>query len=143
MKFCQKSMLGLCSASLLVLAGAAQAQPVVETGAPAGADAANEGGLADIIVTAQKRSENLQNVPISVTAVTGDTVSALHAATLQGLQGTVPNIQLNNFSNTPNTAVITIRGIGVIEPDPYAGNTVSIVLDGVPQFFSMGALVDL
>ena len=31
----------------------------------------------------------------------------------------------------------------MIEPDPYAGNTVSIVVDGVPQFFSMGALLDL
>jgi len=59
------------------------------------------------------------------------------------LYGKVPNIQLNNFSNTPNSAVITIRGIGVIEPDPYAGNTVSIVVDGVPQYFSMGALVEL
>ncbi|MFS0736069.1 TonB-dependent receptor [Sphingomonas sp. 1P06PA] len=101
------------------------------------------GGLEDIVVTAQKRAENLQDVPISVTAVTGESISALKAVTLQGLNGTVPNIQLNNFSNTPNSAVISIRGIGVVEPDPYAGNTVSIVYDGVPQFFSMGALVDL
>ncbi len=95
------------------------------------------------MVTAQKRAENLQNVPVSVTAVNNTLISQLHAVTLQGLNGAVPNIQLNNFSNTPNSAVITIRGIGVVEPDPYAGNTVSIVYDGVPQFFSMGALVDL
>lgn len=100
-------------------------------------------GLQEIVVTAQKRSENLQNVPISVTAVGGNQIAQLHAATLQGLNGTVPGIQLNNFSNTPNSAVISIRGIGVVEPDPYAGNTVSIVYDGVPQFFSLGALVDL
>jgi iron complex outermembrane recepter protein len=108
-------------------------------------DAAEEdtGGIADIIVTAQKKSENLQEVPISIAAVTGQTVSDLHAATLQGLQGTVPNVEIGTFSNTPNTAVFTIRGIGVIEPDPYAGNTVGIVTDGVPQYFSMGALLDL
>lgn len=100
-------------------------------------------GIADIIVTAQKKSENLQNVPISVAAVTARAVADLHAVTLQGLQGTVPNISLGNFSNTPNNAVIAIRGIGIIEPDPYAGNTVSIVSDGVPQYFSMGALMDL
>lgn len=110
---------------------------------PGGAEPASPGGLQEIIVTAQKRSENLQKVPISVTAVSGVAISQLHAVTLQELNGTIPNIQLNNFSNTPNSAVISIRGIGVVEPDPYAGNTVSIVYDGVPQFFSMGALVDL
>lgn len=127
--------------AMMMAASAASAETVE---APK-TDAANAstGGLEEIIVTAQKKSENLQSVPISVTAVTGAAVGDMHAATIQALQGTVPNVQINNFSNTPNTAAITIRGIGVIEPDPYAGNTVSIVVDGVPQFFSMGALVDL
>ena len=100
-------------------------------------------GLQDIVVTAQKRAENLQSVPISVTAVGSAALDNLQATSLQALQGAVPNIQINNFSNTPNTAVYTIRGIGVVEPDPYAGNTVSIVVDGVPQYFSMGALLDI
>jgi iron complex outermembrane recepter protein len=104
---------------------------------------ADQGGLQEIVVTAQKRAENLQDVPIAVSAVTGQAIADMHAVTLQGLQGTTPNIQINNFSNTPQTAVFTIRGIGIIEPDPYAGNTVSIVYDGVPQYFSMGALLDL
>ncbi len=108
------------------------------------AQAADENeGIADIVVTAQKRAENLQDVPISVAAITGSTVEDRAAVTLQGLQGAVPNVEIGNFSNTPNTAVFTIRGIGVIEPDPYAGNTVGIVSDGVPQYFSMGALLDL
>ncbi|KHK92655.1 TonB-dependent receptor [Novosphingobium malaysiense] len=101
------------------------------------------GGIAEIIVTAQKRAENLQDVPISVAAVSAQAVEDMHATTLQALQGAVPNVQIGNFSNAPASAVFTIRGIGVIEPDPYAGNTVGIVVDGVPQFFSMGALVDL
>lgn len=105
-------------------------------------EAMPDGGIADVIVTAQKRSENVQSVPISVTAIGGDQIGALQATSLQSLQGSVPNVQIDNFANTPNNAVFTIRGIGVIEPDPYAGNTVSIVVDGVPQFFSMGALLD-
>ena len=105
-------------------------------------DAENDGGIADIIVTAQKKAENLQNVPISVSAVDGGQLADMQVTTLQSLQGTVPNVMIDNFANTPNNAVFTIRGIGVIEPDPYAGNTVSIVVDGVPQFFSMGALLD-
>ena len=100
-------------------------------------------GLETIVVTAQKKAENLQEVPISVAAVTSNDLSDLAAARLDGLSGTVPNAQIGYFSNTPNTAAVYIRGIGVFEPDPYAGNTVSIVTDGVPQFFSMGALLDL
>lgn len=100
-------------------------------------------GVRDIVVTAQKREQNLQDVPISVAAVGGDAVRDLNAGTLQGLEGAVPNVEIGTFSNTPNTAVFTIRGIGVIEPDPYAGNTVGIVVDGQPQFFSTGALLDL
>ena len=100
-------------------------------------------GLEEIVVTAQKRAENLQDVPISVAAVSSQSVADLHATTLQGLQGSVPNVQINNYTTVPTTAVYTIRGIGIIEPDPYAGNTVSIVVDGLPQFFSLGALADI
>lgn len=104
---------------------------------------ADQAGLQDIVVTAQKRAESQQTVPISITAVSAQALDNLQATSLQALQGAVPNVQINNFSNTPNTAVYTIRGIGVVEPDPYAGNTVSIVVDGVPQYFSMGALLDI
>lgn len=97
----------------------------------------------EIIVTAQKRAENIQDVPISIAAIGSETIVDLNASTIQGLEGAVPNVEIGNFSNTPNTAVFTIRGIGVIEPDPYAGNTVGIVVDGQPQFFSTGALLDL
>jgi iron complex outermembrane receptor protein len=122
---------------------AAPAQTPVSGSTQVAQATTDQGGIGDIIVTAQKRAENLQDVPISIAAVGGEKVADLHAVTLQGLQGSVPNVEIGNFSNTPQTAVFTIRGIGVIEPDPYAGNTVGIVVDGVPQYFSMGALVDL
>jgi iron complex outermembrane receptor protein len=100
-------------------------------------------GIQEIVVTAQKKAENLQDVPISITAVGGEALASTQGISLQALQGQIPNVQIDNFANTPQSAVFTVRGIGVIEPDPYAGNTVSIVVDGVPQFFSMGALLDL
>lgn len=111
----------------------------------AGPDAATaaQRGLEEIVVSAQKRSESLQEVPISVQAMTSEQVERLYVPTLQGLNGLITNAQINNFTNTPHNAVVTIRGIGIIEPDLYAGNTVSIVVDGVPQVFSVGALVDL
>ncbi|MDF8335338.1 TonB-dependent receptor [Novosphingobium cyanobacteriorum] len=126
----------LAGLSLLAM-GATPA--LAQEAAPQAADA---GGIQEIVVTAQKKAENIQTVPISIAAVGGETLAAYNVTTLQALQGSVPNVQIDNFANTPNNAVFTIRGIGVIEPDPYAGNTVSIVVDGVPQFFSMGALLD-
>jgi len=141
MKFRNSLTARLLSAGIAVMAPVAAPLHAQEAAAPA--DEASSGGLEDIVVTAQKKKENLQDVPISVTAVGGGLIEDKQIVTLQGLAGSIPNAQINNFSNTPNSAVITIRGIGVVEPDPYAGNTVSIVYDGVPQFFSMGALVDL
>src|SRR6266849_3168142 len=102
-----------------------------------------EGGLEEIVVTAQKREENLQNVPIAVAALSGDFLDKMHANSLLDLSGAVPSIQIDHHVNTPNSAVLYIRGMGIEEADPYAGNTVSVVVDGVPQFFNMGALLDL
>lgn len=126
----------LAGLSLLALS----ANPAFAQDAAAAGEA--DTGIQEIVVTAQKKAENIQSVPISIAAVGAETLKAYNVTTLQALQGTVPNVQIDNFANTPNNAVFTIRGIGVIEPDPYAGNTVSIVVDGVPQFFSMGALLD-
>lgn len=139
-----KSRIAYFMGGLSAIALAASPAMAQSANAPADTAAAEDAGtgLAEIIVTAQKKSENLQHVPIAVTALGGDSLSNMQVTTLQALQGSVPNVMIDNFANTPNNAVFTIRGIGVIEPDPYAGNTVSIVVDGVPQFFSMGALLD-
>jgi iron complex outermembrane recepter protein len=99
--------------------------------------------LDEIVVTAQKRQENIQDVPIAVTALTSEMISNLHPNTLFDLNSTVPSFQIDHHSNAPNSAVLYIRGMGIEEADPYAGNTVSVVLDGVPQFFNMGSLVSL
>lgn len=99
-------------------------------------------GLEEVVVTAQKREESVQDVPIAVTAMSGGQIEDTHGMTLEDV-GEVPNVQIDNFANTPNSAVFSIRGIGVVEPDPYAGNTVSVVVDGVPQYFNMVSLLDL
>lgn len=99
-------------------------------------------GIEEIMVTAQKREEGLQSVPISIAAVSGTKMEALHATNLEALQGYIPNVQIQTFANVSHGAVFNIRGMGVIEPDPYAGTTVQVVEDGVPQFFNMTALLD-
>ena len=99
-------------------------------------------GLEEVIVTAQKRSQSLQDVPISVTALSGDQMDQIHATTLESLQGYIPNMQVHSFANVSHGSAFNIRGMGVIEPDPNGGTTVVIVEDGVPQFFNMTSFLD-
>jgi iron complex outermembrane receptor protein len=100
-------------------------------------------GLEEIIVTAQKRDDSIQTVPIAITAISGDILDKRAVVNLESLQGLVPGAQIGQFANTPHGAVFNIRGMGAIEPDPYAGSAVMVTIDGVPQYFNMTSLVDL
>ncbi|MCY3640849.1 MAG: TonB-dependent receptor, partial [Gammaproteobacteria bacterium] len=105
-------------------------------------ETASAGQIEEVMVTAQRREESIQSVPVAVTAVSGERLDALGAVTIQGMRGYIPNVQIQNFSNTPHGAVFNIRGMGVIEPDPYGGTTVVVTQDEVPQFFNMVSLLD-
>ena len=131
--------------SAMVLASVqAHAQAVTneqgETSIPADAQA---GGVTEIVVTAQKESQNLQDVPISVTAVTGEMIEDAQINNIADLSNSIPNVQINTFSNSPDSAVFTIRGVGVNDADPYVGTTVSVVVDGVVVGVNTAALLSL
>lgn len=106
-------------------------------------EAQDAGGIEEIVVTAQKTSESLQRVPIAVTAVSGAALERAQIKDIQGLANSIPNVQINSFSNSPDSAVFTIRGVGVNDADPYVGTTVSVVVDGVPVGVNTGALLSL
>lgn len=99
--------------------------------------------LEEVVVTAQKRAESLQEVPIAVTAVTGDAIAEQGITNISGLQHSIPNVQINTFANSPDSAVFTIRGVGVNDADPYVGTTVSVVVDGVVVGVNTAALLSL
>lgn len=129
-------MAGGLSLIALSWAGAALAQDAqAQESAPV--------GLGEIIVTAQKRAENLQTVPISVSAVTGEALAEQQITNVAAMANSVPNVQINTFSNSPDSAVFTIRGVGVNDADPYVGTTVSVVVDGVVVGVNSAALLSL
>ncbi|MBL8649060.1 MAG: TonB-dependent receptor [Sphingopyxis sp.] len=68
-----------------------------------------EGGIAEIIVTAQKRDENLQKTPAAVTAVSGDLLVASGIKDLSAAQEIVPGAR---FHQEGNTTQVFLRGIG-------------------------------
>lgn len=87
---------------------------------------AASGGLAEIIVTAQKRSENLQDVPIAVTALSS---AQLAGANIDG-QLTLPKITPNlNFTVSSTFVAAYIRGVGTQYANPGLEPSVSVYLD--------------
>jgi outer membrane receptor protein involved in Fe transport len=71
---------------------------------------AEEGELFEVLVTASRREENLQNVPITIQAITGEHLNELSLRTFNDLQKYTTNI--TNSGNGPGTANIFIRGLG-------------------------------
>jgi iron complex outermembrane recepter protein len=96
-------------------------------------EAAEEGpGLSEIVVTAQRREENLQDVPLSVTALRGDNLDAVSAGgvDIRGISGRVPSLLVeSSFGRTfPR---FYIRGLGNTDFDFNASQPVSLVYDDV------------
>ena len=69
----------------------------------------SQSGLAEIVVTAQKRTERLQDVPMSISVISGDRLTATQSTTLQDIVDSVPGMQVVSADPASNTLVI--RGI--------------------------------
>lgn len=113
-----------------------------------GAEAENESsvGIEEIIVTARKREESLQEVPIAITAFTADALEKRSLTNLMEIGAFVPNVQMNTSpggSGGGNNAQIYIRGIGqndfIATTDPGVG----IYVDGVYHPRTLGGVFDL
>lgn len=81
----------------------------------------------DIVVTAQKRSENIQTVPQSVTAVSGESLADTHVTSLTDIGAYVPGLQVDS-AGSPGQTMISIRGVAPVGP----GATVSTYIDDTP-----------
>ena len=119
--------LSLIAASSLPFAAFAQT--------PAAAIETPDAGIPDIIVTATKRNENLQNVPVAITAITTEQLTKQGVFSTADLNGSIPNLQVGSaYGETqPN---FTVRGIGVgTEYNSSAVSPVGIYVDEVYQSF--------
>lgn len=126
-----------------LLAGTCMAVSAPALAQEQGAQGSATGGLKEIVVTAQKQAQSQQDVPISVTAVTGEMLQEAQVNNIADMSNSIPNVQINTFSNSPDSAVFTIRGVGVNDADPYVGTTVSVVVDGVVVGVNTAALLSL
>ncbi|MBI1361572.1 MAG: TonB-dependent receptor [Alphaproteobacteria bacterium] len=98
-----------------------------------------------IIVTAQKRSEDIQDVPIAITALTGETLKDQHVTNVLDLNAMAPGLQVKTDDNAANPKIF-IRGIGLNDFNPNTASAVAVYSDGVyigSPLAQMGQFFDL
>ncbi|MBB3862886.1 iron complex outermembrane receptor protein [Novosphingobium hassiacum] len=114
-------LLSAVSMPAMAQASASQGQDQVE-------EAAKSDHLEDIVVTAQRRSENLQRVPISITAVTGENLVKAGITDTQALAIVTPGLQLNSVRSA---VVPFLRGIGTVNITPGDEGATAVYVDGI------------
>jgi len=124
-RFGHAAALGAVSSALVLMVQSAHAAPAAAAG---GADS---GALDEIVVTANKREENVRDVPVSIGVVEGRDLESLRVGNIEDITRIVPGISFaahNNGPNGPGQDNITIRGISSTVGNP----TVGIYIDEVP-----------
>jgi outer membrane receptor protein involved in Fe transport len=94
------------------------------------ADQVNQPGLAEIIVTAQKREQNVQDVPISVQALGGQQLKDAGVTDIKNLTVLTPGLTVTS-TTSENVTTARIRGIGTVGDNPGLESSVGVVIDGV------------
>lgn len=124
----------LCAIAVAMTAPAHAAENSTEA-QPQSAQASEGPGLAEIVVTATKRSENLQNVPVAVSAIPASALQAKGVFETSDLSNSMPNLQVSSpyGQQQPN---FSLRGVGVgTEFNANAASPVGVYVDEVYQAF--------
>lgn len=102
--------------------------------------------LEEVVVTARKREEGLQDAPIAISAFSGDMLEYRGVTNIGQIANYTPNLTFQNnpsFSGSSNSAAVYIRGVGQKEFLPTTEPGVGIYVDGVYIARSVGAILDL
>lgn len=105
-------------------------------------DAQDQGGITEIVVTAQKVAENVQDVPIAITAVSSERLEQTGTTSLEGITQLVPSVTFRKGTTSANSAIV-VRGVGTISFSIAAEPSVSTVVDGIVLSRSGQAFMDL
>jgi iron complex outermembrane recepter protein len=125
----------LLAASPALAAGEAAARP--QSGASAETPASS--GVEDIIVTARRRNESVQSIPVSVQAISAATVQARDLTSLEKIAAATPQFTVARASNGAG-AQLTLRGIGSNATSIGIEQSVAIVVDSV--YYGQGRVIN-
>ncbi len=129
--------------SALLVAGTAVAADADQSAASSGSTAADTGNIQEVVVTARRFSEDLQNVPIAVTALSAAALQTQAVTNLYDLNSFVPNFKIAADRATTSTINVYIRGVG--QSDPLWGFEpgVGVYIDDVYLARPQAALLDV
>ncbi len=98
-----------------------------------------------IFVTGTKKAnaEDVQDVPLAITAYGGDQLDALKVRDLQSLSYSIPNVSFDDIGTTRGTANFSIRGVGINSSIPSIDPTVGVFVDGVYLGINGGVVLDI
>jgi len=106
-------------------------------------DAHDDAGLAEIIVTAQKREQSVMDVPVAVSAITGDALVANRVVNVTDLSSIAPGVTVRVTAGGSQLPSFTIRGAVSYGVVPGSDKQVSVYLDGVYISAPRGSIFDL
>jgi iron complex outermembrane receptor protein len=109
---------------------------------PLAAQTADRSGVGDIVVTATKRAQSLQDVPISVSVTSSETLKQANITDIIDLQSVVPSLKVYQLQNTGQTG-FSIRGFGNGTGNAGIEASVGVFIDGVYRSRSASSLSDL
>jgi len=99
--------------------------------------------MEEVTVTARKREEAGQQVPVSISAYSGDQIEALKVRDLKGLSVAMPNVAMDDIGTARTVANFSIRGLGINSSIPGIDPTVGVFIDGVYLGQNAGVIVDM
>ena len=110
---------------------ASVAMPAIARAQVQSADAVQPDGFGDIVVTARRTEERLQEVPVAISAFSAEQLEMRNVDDLQSLARIAPGLSITP-ANSPTTLVVTIRGLGNTNPNTGADATVGVYINDVP-----------
>jgi len=99
--------------------------------------------MEEVIVTARKREEESQDVPIAISAYSADQLEALKVRDLRGLSVAMPNVAMDDIATSRGVANFSIRGLGINSSIPGIDPTVGVFIDGVYLAQNAGVVFDM
>jgi iron complex outermembrane receptor protein len=140
----KKSYLGLLSGAVSMLALSCSGMALAQT-APTTTQAQTQdsSGVEDIIVTAQRREQRLQDVPLAVTAIAGDTLATNRVRNVTDLTGLAPGLVSRANAGGNGSPQFSMRGIQASASAASQDRQIGLYLDGVYLGGTRGAIFDI
>ncbi len=126
----------------VALAAACATSAVAQEAAPDAAASVQTATVDDIVVTAQRREQRLQDVPLAVSAFGAEALADGKVESLVNLDGKIPNVLLAPVGAYPFASAFFIRGLGFADVESSFEPSVGVELDGVYLSRNVGAVQD-